>query len=1002
MDHPDEKSRFLILHSKIRALEEEVAYLQGLLEQAGISYDFKSQSLNTVLSSEQVPKAQLDPPDQALQEMDQGSRIKKVTITPDHANAFYSFFKGRQDVYGLRSGKPNKKTGKYGYYTQCANFWKEGVCPKRKGLKLSCSECKNQAYKPLLGKVLFAHLLGLKDDCSDVVGLYPMFLDETCYFLVFDFDDHEELGEKGSLLKNEVNALREICLNNGVDALVERSRSGNGAHVWVFFSDAIPAATARAFGSALLTKGSDSVSLKNFRYYDRMIPAQDHLSEGGLGNLIALPLQGKALERGNSAFVDENWDAYPDQWGALFRTRKLDKIFVEGKVKEWSSEGLLGVLSVREDTDIQTIESKEKPWKRQKSYLNSEDVNGLVEITLADQIYIASANLKPRIQNKLRRLAAYSNPEFYKTQALGYSTFNIPRIVYCGEDIDGYLCLPRGCLDKLLRELKSVDIAFEINDERNQGKKINVSFSGNLLPEQQTAAETMLTHDNGILGAATAFGKTVIGVYLIAEKKVNALILVHNTEIMKNWVEDLERFLTIEEEPPEYLTKTGRVKKRKSVIGKLHAGHNSLTGLIDIAMISSLGKKDEVNPIVKNYGMVLMDECHHGGAITAENVLKKINARYAYGLTATPKRDDGQEQKVFMQFGPVRYRFTAQDSVKLQKVKHYIYPRFTRLICSDPEAMKVNDAYKLLVNDESRNQQIIRDVENCIAEDRTPLVISKQRDHAIQLFGLLKGKTDHIFLLLGGRSSREKEAIRQKMRAVPQDESIILVATGQYIGEGFNYPRLDTMMLTMPISWSGNVEQYAGRLHRRFAGKKDVIIYDYVDSHIRVLERMYQKRMSTYKKMGYQVCDSLQVKSDELHSIFDGETYLDRYQQDLAEANQEIIVSSPGINARSLKFFLSAVQKAQERGVKIVVVTLDPNGYPETMIAITHGLIEKLRSTGIRVQVKSSMYEHFTVIDNSLVWYGSLNFLSGPKTEDSLIRIVDCDVARELMEITFA
>ena len=474
----------------------------------------------------------------------------------------------------------------------------------------------------------------------------------------------------------------------------------------------------------------------------------------------------------------------------------------------------MGTLAKTED-----IEDTEKPWKKLPVLFHKEDAAQPLSITLANGIYIDAAGVKPRLQNALRRLAAYSNPEFYKKKALGFSTRNIPRIVFCGEDVGNFIHLPRGCQNQLTAQLATAEIPYTISDERQIGHKIKVDFHGSLYPAQAEAAAAMLAQDTGVLCAATAFGKTAVGAYLVAQRKVNTLVLVHNAEIMKNWLEDFEKFLQIDEPLPEYITPKGRHKKLPSLIGTLSGGRNRLGGIVDVAMITSLGQGDAVNALVKNYGMVIMDECHPAGAAIAEDVLNAVSAKYVYGLTATPKRDDGQEQKIFMQLGPIRYRYTAKDRAAAQDVQHLVYPRFTRLFVPNANKLSYNQARRAVVESEVRNEQILTDVTACLQARRTPLVLTKEKEHAAFLYERLKTKTDHIFLLQGGSSTKQKEELRTQMRAVPPAESVVLVAIGQYIGEGFNFPRLDTMMLAMPISWQGNVEQYAGRLHRDYEGK---------------------------------------------------------------------------------------------------------------------------------------------------------------------------------------
>ena len=991
--------------ARITELQKEIDYLHGLLREANIEYVAFSNCIKTTDIRHDT------------MEVNQGARIVPTDITDRHVLYFFSLFKGRKDVYSKRGGKPNPKTGKTGYYTQCWNFWKDGICPKKDGHKINCSDCNNQAYKELNRDALRNHLVGLKSDCSDVIGIYPMLPDEKCNFLVFDFDNHDVTasGDDGANPDNEwvaeVNAMRDICDINNVPVIVERSRSGKGAHVWMFFDEPIPVYLARKFGSALLTKGAESVNLKNFRYYDRMIPTQDHIpvnpttGKPGLGNLIALPLQGQALKKGNSAFIDHDWNAYPNQWQVLKDITKIKKSFVDEKISEWGGDGVLGTLCDIDQGEVVDSEKKDKtvfrqnPWEKSKLQFHSDDVQGEVRITISDRVYIDAENIKPRMQNSLRRLAAFSNPEFYKKMKMGFSTQGIPRIVFCGYDEAGYICLPRSLKDTILERLHNSNIEYSLSDLRQAGRTINVSFKGKLYEEQEEAVELMLQHENGILAATTAFGKTVVGAHMIAARKTNTLILVHNTEILKNWVEDLDRFLDIDEELPEYQTKTGRTKKRKSIIGKLYAGHNSMTGIVDVAMFSSLGKKDDINPIVQEYGMVIMDECHHGAAQTVEDVIGAVKAKYVYGLTATPKRDDGMEKKVYMQFGPIRYRYTAKQRAEKQGVAHYIYPRFTRLVST--EKLKITEAYRLVISSELRNQQIINDVIDCIENGRTPLVLSRYKEHAALLYERLKDKADHVFLLQGGGNRKEKDKARQKMRSVPENETVILVAIDKYIGEGFNFPRLDTLMLTMPISWEGNVEQYAGRLHRDYETKREVLIYDYVDSHIRVLEKMYHKRLRAYKKIGYEVCKNFTDIKQEANAIYDTDSYYPVFANDLCEANNSVVISSPGINKIGVNTFLKSITKIQENGVKISVLTLDPEGYPSEMIEPTRRLVETMQLAGVNVVLREQMHEHYAIIDSSIVWYGSMNFLSKAKPDDNIIRVESIEIASELMEMSF-
>ena len=959
----------------ISDLESEIQYLKKLLDYNGINYDYEAHL--RVLQSD-------------------AGDIVFPELGPEHASLLYSYFKGRPDVYALRSSKK-------GYYTQCNNFWKYGICPKREGGKIKCQDCPSKDYKKLKGRIILQHLQGLKEDCTDVVGLYPLYPDGTCWFLVFDFDNHDEGEELSKDWQQEVNALRQMCMALGVDALVERSRSGRGAHVWIFFSDPIQASKARKFGEALLRKGAESVSLKNFTYYDRMMPMQDSLPEGKLGNLIALPLQGRALRNGNSAFVDESWNTYKDQWKRLRETRKLSEKEVDDLIKLWCpDDDTMSIFQndiVEESAASQTsLLFGQSPASTKRGF-HAEDAEGAVKIVLSDGVYVNKKGLKDRMQNAIRRIAAYSNPQFFQTLKLGFSTKDTPRIVYNGYDEGDYIVIPRGCYDELISQLSGAGVLYDVVDKRQKGRKIDVHFNGALYPEQQVAAEKMLYNDIGVLAAATAFGKTVLGAYLIAQKKVNALVLVHNVEIMNNWIKDLNSFLTINEELPTYTTPKGRVKKRSSLIGTFSSQKDATTGIIDIAMITSLGREDNINELVRNYGMVIVDECHHAAAVTHENVLRAVTARYIYGMSATINRGDKQDKKMFMQLGPIRHRYTAKERAQKQGIGHYIYPRFTRLVdLNQSEDRNPADYYRLIMQSELRNMQIVSDTIDCVKRGRTPIVMTKYKEHAQKLYDMLQGAADHVFLLQGGKSLKERAAIREQMAAVRADESIILVAIGQYVGEGFNYPRLDTMLLAMPISLEGNVEQHAGRLNRDYEGKKDAIIFDYIDQHVPTLKRMYYKRLRAYKKIGYEICSEVTDKQEITNSIFDSQSYFDIFEKDVISAAGSVVISSPSFSYKKVNWLCSESDDLLQRGVSIVVLTVALEDYPEDGRELHSAHIQRMESSGIKVTKLNKYRERFAVVDRSLVWYGSMALLSNEKDDDSLMRINNPAIAEELLE----
>ena len=968
------------LRKMVRLLEYENKILKDKLKKAGISYEEVNPFEEKIESAEEY-------------DLDQGSRIVNPPyITEKMAIRFFSMFWGREDVYARRG-----KNG--GYFPQCANRWNDRLCPKQRKEKVFCDECENTKWISLDVKKIIAHLLGTKEDGSDVIGVYPLLPNGTCRFIVFDFDNHEKGAEVTDFANTdnewhkEVDALRKMCELNGIRPLVERSRSGKGAHVWIFFKKAISAATARNFGFLLLDKGSTSINLKSFHYYDRMYPSQDVASS--IGNLIALPLQGQALKNGNSAFVDENWNAYSDQWDALFnKIRKLRIEDVEQCMAKWQGE----LAEVRGTLTNIEKNVRPKPWKKKCEFCKS-DVVGKLHMVLGNGVYIDTLNLMPRIQNQIRSLAAFDNPEFYKNKRLGYSNYYNFSAVYLGKDIDGYIQIPRGLRENIIQECEKAGISVDVSDQRETGQPIRVSFKGDLRMQQELAAEKLLSHSDGVLSAATAFGKTVVCSYLIAERKVNTLILLQSKDLLNQWVDELNHFLEIREEPPEYETKTGRKKKRNSVIGVLHGNKNTLTGIIDVAMVGSMYSRGKFNERINSYGMVIMDECHHAASNTSMELLQKINAKYVYGVSATPKRGDSLDRIIYMLLGPLRHRFTALERAKEQGIGHYFVPRYTRVVDTAESKDNINKAYNLISTSKVRNEMIIDDVITCVARKQTPVILTRFKEHAKLLHDALKEKADHVFLLYGDNSDKENAEIRVKLKQIPENESLILVATGQKIGEGFDFPRLDVLMLAAPVSFEGRLEQYVGRLNRDYVGKEAVYVYDYIDSHVRYFDKMYAKRLRTYRKMGFSIWTQELQPKQIINAIFDSVNYTEKFEQDIVESEKMVVISSPDIRQDKIDRFLLLVKKRQEVGVKVTVITTDPEDITYGKSDVCYELIRAMQLVGINVITRTEVEECFAVIDDEIVWHGGMNLLGKADVWDNLMRIRNSQVATELLEI---
>ena len=968
------------LRKLVRLLEYENRLLKEKLKKENIPYDEVNPFNETIDNVEEY-----DP--------DQGERINNPPfITEEMAKRFFSMFWGREDVYAKRG-----KSG--GYFPQCDNRWNDRICPKQRGEKMFCDDCENTKWTKLDVKKIIAHLLGYKEDGSDVIGVYPLLPNGTCRFIVFDFDNHEKGAEATDFANTdnewhkEVDALRKMCEINGIKPLVERSRSGKGAHVWIFFKKAIPAALARNFGFLLLDKGSASINMKSFHYYDRMYPSQDVASS--IGNLIALPLQGQALKNGNSAFVDGNWNAYSNQWDVLLnKTEKLGIEDIEKYMAKWQGE-LAEKRGMLAGTDMN---NRPKPWKKKCEFIKA-DVVGKLHMVLSNGVYIDTLNLMPRIQNQIRTMAAFDNPEFYKNKRLGYSNYYNFSAVYLGKDVDGYIQIPRGLKEQIIEECKKFGIAVDISDQREKGRPIRVSFNGDLRTQQELAAEKLLAYSDGVLSAATAFGKTVVCSYLIAERKVNTLILLQSKDLLNQWVEELNKFLDIKEEPPEYETKTGRKKKRDSVIGILHGSKNTLTGIVDVAMVGSMYSKGKFNDFINSYGMVIMDECHHAASNTSMELLQKINAKYVYGVSATPKRGDSLDKIIYMLLGPLRHRFTALERAQEQGIGHYFVPRYTRVVDTADSKDDINKAYSLISTGKVRNEMIVSDVIACIAMKQTPVILTRFKEHAKFLYDTLKEEADHVFLLYGDNTDKENVDIRVRLKQVPKNESLILIATGQKIGEGFDFPRLDVLMLAAPVSFEGRLEQYVGRLNRDYEGKEAVYVYDYIDPHVRYFNRMYAKRLRTYKKTGFSIWTGDVHSKQIINAIYDSGNYTEKFEQDIVETEKMIVISSPDIRQNKIDRLLLLVKGRQEKGVKVTVITTEPEEVVYGSADVCCELIREMQQVGINVVTKAEVEERFAVIDEELVWHGGMNLLGKVDVWDNLMRIKNHQVAAELLEI---
>jgi superfamily II DNA or RNA helicase len=745
---------------------------------------------------------------------DRSSQEAKITL-------FRCLFRGREDVFARRFENP--KTGKKGYWPVRRKDWiNEGG-----------------EFLPLTDEVMKNHLSGVdpqdKYGRDFTIGIYPLLLDETCYFLAVDFDKATWQADTGAFL--------ETCKLFNVPAALEKSRSGQGGHIWIFFSEPVPSTLARKMGTFLLTRTMERRPEIGLDSYDRLFPSQDTLPKGGFGNLIALPLQRKPRKEGNSLFLDENFIPYPDQWAFLTLIDRMKRQEVERVMDKAENSG--EILAVRIPV---TDEGEDTPWallpsKKRKEPPIVGPLPGIINLVYSNQIYVPKVDLTPSLRNRLIHLAAFQNPDFYRAQAMRLSTFGKPRVISCCEDYPNHLGLPRGCLDEILDLFRSLHINVELSDQRFHGTPIDIEFQGLLRDEQRKAADALLQYETGVLSASAGFGKTIVAAYMIAEHKVNTLVIVHRRQLLDQWIEALSHFLNI----------------KYNEIGQIGSGKRAPSGKIDVAMVQSLSKNGIIDDNVGRYGYVIVDECHHISAVRFEQVVRQSKAKYLTGLSATVTRKDGHHPIIFMQCGPVRYRVDDRKQAEKRHFEHKVIIRPTNF-CLPPHLQNtafqsIQDMYTLLTQDAERNRIIIQDVIAAVGAGRNPVLLTERREHLHMLASLITPHIQNVIVMAGGMGKKLRQQLSEQMASIPASQPRLIIATGRYLGEGFDDDRLDTLFLTMPISWRGTLAQYAGRLHRANAAKWEVIIYDYVDFEIPALNRMYARRRSGYRSIGYKITE---------------------------------------------------------------------------------------------------------------------------------------------------
>jgi superfamily II DNA or RNA helicase len=736
---------------------------------------------------------------------------RSATLSPKEKVAlFLELFGARRDVYPYFWENP--VSGKKGYAPACDNHGRAGASGMR--------------FLPLDERAAESHLRG-----DVALGVYALRSDDSCIFLAADFD--------GDGWRENVISYKDAAWKTGVAVAIERSRSGNGAHAWIFFAEPVPAAMARRLGTILLAKASALRPSMSLSAYDRLFPNQDTMPKGGFGNLIALPLAGKLRKMGHTVFLDDDMEPCPDQWKFLCAANRLSREDLDRILDRIAP--MPAPEPARNDDITIALESEESALDFSRPSIKAGMISGDLNLRFDSRLHIPRA-IPTAVQAALKRLATFANPEFHRKLRLRFSTHETPRFIFAGEWLPDRLVLPRGAMDAAVAVIEAAGANVVIQDVRPDGNRMRWTFHGELRPEQEAAVREMAKFDYGVLCAPPGSGKTVMACALIARHRTSALILVHRAVLLDQWRKEAGRFL-------------GIVKCKD--IGVWRGATRRLTRKLDIAMLPSLSRVENYAAAFEGYGLVIVDECHHVPAATFEALLKACPCRKIVGLTATPVRKDRLERLLYLQCGPIRHtiRPSANDAAP-----RIVFVR--RSSFSVPNALgpqpRIQLVWDALVADVQRTRQIAGDIRACVEEGRCPLVLSERKAHLDKLQAELATQNApaevSVFRLEGGIGRKERQAIREEIdRKFIIGGKFVLLATSSLIGEGYDLPRLDTLFLTMPLSHMGRLIQYVGRLHRQHEDKHEIRVYDYLDSGNALTAAMFRRRSPAYRQMGYRV-----------------------------------------------------------------------------------------------------------------------------------------------------
>ncbi len=769
------------LLAELQALRVENARLRDLL-----GLDNRASELQATGWSPTLFGGQPQPPEMTAAPVNRSStRAAKVAL-------FRSLFAGRDDVYAQRW--ENQRTGKGGWGPAVAGGWGNARRPDRE-------------YLPFTDEVAERHLAG-----QIQAGLYPLLHRDTCRLLVCDFDG------PGWVLDSL--AYLDAARVAGVPASLERSRSGDGGHVWMFFTGPVPAASARRIGVHLLREAMTVRAELDLVSYDRLFPAQDFMPKGSFGNLIALPLQGDCRKKDTTVFLDPTTlEPYEDQWAFLSSIERLDPEAVG------TLAGAFGELATGPDAAT---------YRRARTSADAPKPPAEIATRAGAMLAIDRIGVPPALLAALKHAASLHNPEFYEKERMRFSTWDTPRFIRCYRESIDQLLLPRGLADKAKAIVAEAGSRLRVADGNAAPDPIDVTLRAVLTPEQVTATDALTGHDLGMLVAEPGSGKTVVGCAVIARHALPTLVIVDRKPLVEQWRDRL-------------VTHLGLTSRQ---IGQFGGGRNRATGIVDVAMVQSLARRDDITELTSAYGLVIVDECHHVPAVTFERAVRDIPVRRWLGLTATPYRRDGLQALMAMHCGPVRHKMAPRQGSALRALDLIVHETTHQ---PAHEGEHIQTIYRGLIEDTDRNRSICDDITTAVAAGRNCLVLTRWTEHLEVIVEMLAARSVEPLVLHGKLGKKARAAVTKRLAEPRPDGGLLLAATAGLIGEGFDCPPLDTLFLAFPIKFKGNVVQYVGRVLRPTDTKTRVEVHDYVDVLVPVLARQHNERRAAYATLGFDL-----------------------------------------------------------------------------------------------------------------------------------------------------